>query len=94
MRNQIRWPCVRTSRLESSSTETCVTVSRRPRNGSQPWTPTMAVRWNPVGMLPSRYCLRAMCTSSMTSMCIIRHSSIAMSIASWFTRNGGVSSIS
>ena len=83
-----------TSRHESSSTLTCVTVSLRPLNGSQPFMPTMAVRWKPVGIEPSRYCFRAMCTSSMMSMCIIRHSSMATSIASWFTRNGGVSSIS
>ena len=94
VRQTMRCPLSETSRHESSSTLTCVTVSLRPWNGIQPFMPTIAVRWNPVGIEPSRYCFRAMCTSSMMSRCIIRHSSILMSIASWFTRNGGVSSIS
>jgi len=62
--------------------ETWVTVSLRSRKGIQPFTPTMAVRWNPVGMEPSRYCFRAMWTSSIRSMFIIRQSSIAISMAS------------
>ena len=90
----IWWPLSFTSRQESSSTLTWVMVSRRPWKGSQPFTPTMAVRWKPVGIDPSRYCLRAMWTSSMMSMFMARHSSMATSMASWFTRKGGVSSIS
>ena len=94
VRQTIRWPRSVTSRQESSSTDTWVIDSFRPRNGSVPLTPTIAVRWKPVGIEPSRYCLRAMCTSSTMSQPSIRHCSMAMSTASWLTRNGGVSSIS
>ena len=47
-------------------------------NGNEPPTPTMAVRWKPVGIEPSRYCLRAMWTSSTMSQPSIRHCSMAM----------------
>ena len=94
VRQTMRWPLSETSRQESSSTLTCVIDSSRPRKGSFPFTPTMAVRWKPVGIEPSRYCFRAMCTSSTMSQPSIRHCSIATSTASWFTGNGGVSSIS
>ena len=94
VRQTIRWPSSDTSRHESSSTLTWRIVSSRPRNGRRPLTPTIAVRWKPVGIDPSRYCFRAMCTSSTMSQPSIRHCSMATSTASWFTRNGGVSSIS
>ncbi len=93
-RQTMQCPRSRTSRQESSSTVTCVTESVRPRNGIFPFTPTTAVRWKPVGIDPSRYCFRAMWTSSTMSQPSIRHCSMATSIACWFTRNGGVSSIS
>ncbi len=94
VRQTIRWPRSETSRQESSSTLTWMIESERPRNGSWPLTPTMAVRWKPVGMDPSRYCLRAMWTSSTMSQPSIRHCSMATSTASWLTGKGGVSSIS
>ena len=66
----------------------------RPRNGTLPSTPTMAVRWKPVGMLPSRYCLRAMCTSPTTWQPSSSAIATARSSASSFSSNGGASSIS
>ncbi len=66
----------------------------RSPKGMLPSVPTMAVRWKPVGMLPSRYCLRVMCTSLTT----LHSSSIAISrlpsSASSSISNGGASSIS
>ena len=94
VRHTMRWPRSETSRQESSSTDTWVTESSRPRNGRRPLTPTIAVRWKPVGIEPSRYCFRAMWTSSTMSQPSIRHCSIATSTACWFTGKGGVSSIS
>ena len=57
VRHTMRWPLSDTSRRDTSSTLTWVTVSRRPLNGSQPLTPMIAVRWNPVGIEPSRVLL-------------------------------------
>jgi len=89
-----RWPTSLTSRQASSSSPSWTIRTSRSLNGIRPLTPTMVVRWNPVGMLPSRYCLRAMWISSTMehrySMAMPR----AISSASSLSSNGGVSSIS
>ncbi|MFH2052268.1 MAG: hypothetical protein ABIK96_07335 [bacterium] len=66
----------------------------RPRKGTSPSVPMMAVRWKPVGMLPSRYCLRVMCTSLTTLQPSIMVMAMLMSRAASSISNGGASSIS
>ncbi len=87
-------PLSLTSRQASSSRLSWKNDRFLPRKGIEPFTPIIAVRWKPVGMLPSRYCFRVMCISSTSDMLNIMAISMAISTALLSALNGGVSSIS
>ena len=70
------------------------TPSSGTRKGMLPVSPTMAVRWKPVGMEPSRYCFRMTWSSETRFRLQSSAISMAMRTASWSMGNGGVSSIS
>ena len=69
-------------------------LTSRSFTGIEPWTPRIAVRWNPVGMEPSRYCLRITCTSPTGCSPCSSEMPMAMSRASGSISKGGASSIS
>ena len=100
VRKTIRCPMSETSRQESSSSESwrmrsCrSTPSSGTRNGIEPPRPTIVVRWNPVGIDPSRYCLRITWSSETRFTLNSSATSIARRTASSSIGNGGVSSIS
>ncbi len=100
VRKVIRWPTSETSRQESSSSDSCRIRSSRSmprsgtRNGITPSSPTIAVRWKPVGIEPSRYCLRMTCSSETRLRLKSSAISSAVATASSSSAKGGVSSIS
>ena len=88
------WPISDISRQESSSTLSWMILTFLRLSGISPSMPRMPVRWKPVGMLPSRYCLRVMWNSPTMLVLSSSATSMAISTAWRLSRNGGVSSIS